>query len=351
MRLVTFLSLVLGMVAGVNGAIVELKAVKVNDVPIAPTAKVSVLPGDTIEIDIFVSDWASELSEANGYEVTLDPASFVTGDSGVLVPIRHRGLMPLFNFCASDADCVPEAHCTGSDIAIDVCLPDDGCHSDADCLADEFCTVDQVCALDVSPNEGVPQVGVFIDEDRSDFLFAGLSTFSVVSLSESPRLRLGSGLLGNVNAVDNGTLQYVGTIIVEASTADSSYGESCGAFELRVLEHPYLSYLIFGPTSHGDEYAFLIPVSMSVNVSCVVGSCCDTFAASCMEQVGDLACQEDGQVFYPDLACSNVDCGPSIIPTVSEWGLLTLTLLLLTGVKLRFGLAFAKGKSYANADF
>jgi hypothetical protein len=35
--------------------------------------------------------------------------------------------------------------------------------------------------------------------------------------------------------------------------------------------------------------------------------------------------------------CGDVTCSREPIPTVSEWGILILTLSLLTGAKLRFG--------------
>jgi hypothetical protein len=39
----------------------------------------------------------------------------------------------------------------------------------------------------------------------------------------------------------------------------------------------------------------------------------------------------------PGLCQANCTCSGAAIPTVSEWGILILTLSLLTGAKLRFG--------------
>jgi hypothetical protein len=35
--------------------------------------------------------------------------------------------------------------------------------------------------------------------------------------------------------------------------------------------------------------------------------------------------------------CAHIECRHNAIPTVSEWGLVVMTLLLLTGAKIYFG--------------
>jgi len=42
-------------------------------------------------------------------------------------------------------------------------------------------------------------------------------------------------------------------------------------------------------------------------------------------------------LFYKDTPCSEIECTHNSIPTMSQWGLAVLTLLLLIGAKVYFG--------------
>jgi hypothetical protein len=42
-------------------------------------------------------------------------------------------------------------------------------------------------------------------------------------------------------------------------------------------------------------------------------------------------------VFHKDALCSEIECSHKAIPTMSQWGLAVLTLLLLIGAKVYFG--------------
>jgi hypothetical protein len=68
------------------------------------------------------------------------------------------------------------------------------------------------------------------------------------------------------------------------------------------------------------------------------GACCDH------DPFG--GCQDDRALdecvcrkceWFEERTCAQVDCTREPIPTVSEWGLVILTLLLLTGAKIYFG--------------
>jgi IPTL-CTERM motif len=50
-----------------------------------------------------------------------------------------------------------------------------------------------------------------------------------------------------------------------------------------------------------------------------------------------MACDCNKCVWHKMLTCAQVECMHAAIPTVSQWGLVVLTLLLLTGAKVYFG--------------
>lgn len=58
------------------------------------------------------------------------------------------------------------------------------------------------------------------------------------------------------------------------------------------------------------------------------GACCDGLSGSCMDEVLPQDCQGEKQEWYKGQACQDVAC--VAIPTVSEWGLVVMTLLILT---------------------
>jgi len=69
----------------------------------------------------------------------------------------------------------------------------------------------------------------------------------------------------------------------------------------------------------------------------VPGACCDhdPFGA-CTDGVILPACDCPTCEWVKEGSCSKMDCLPTTIPTVGEWGLMVLALLLLTGAKLAF---------------
>jgi hypothetical protein len=68
------------------------------------------------------------------------------------------------------------------------------------------------------------------------------------------------------------------------------------------------------------------------------GGCCDedTFGG-CEDNVPASACNSKKSVWYKDTPCTQIECTHNPIPTVSAWGLVVLTLLLLIGAKAYFG--------------
>jgi len=78
----------------------------------------------------------------------------------------------------------------------------------------------------------------------------------------------------------------------------------------------------------------------------IPGACCnhlnpDPLAAEgiCTDGVTQSACQGDHLTWTKGVLCSSVPCDPvfQVIPTISEWGLVVLALMLLIGAKLYYG--------------
>ncbi len=69
------------------------------------------------------------------------------------------------------------------------------------------------------------------------------------------------------------------------------------------------------------------------------GACCNTATGGCNDGVTQANCAGAAQQWNPgSCAGLNPPCSPTgAIPAVSEWGLIVLTLLLLAGLKVRFG--------------
>jgi len=74
--------------------------------------------------------------------------------------------------------------------------------------------------------------------------------------------------------------------------------------------------------------------------SCIAdtGACCDHDPfGPCADDIVLSDCRCATCTWHKLQACPEIECAPTSIPTVSEWGLAVLTLLLLTGAKIYFG--------------
>jgi len=67
------------------------------------------------------------------------------------------------------------------------------------------------------------------------------------------------------------------------------------------------------------------------------GACCDESTFGGCEVLTESACNCKKCVFHKDTPCAQVVCVHNPIPTMSQWGLAVLTLLLLIGAKVYFG--------------
>jgi hypothetical protein len=75
----------------------------------------------------------------------------------------------------------------------------------------------------------------------------------------------------------------------------------------------------------------------SVECSAATGACCDVEAfGTCTDGTTAAVCDCATCVWSPLGTCAEVDCQHASIPSVSEWGIAILGLLLLIGAKIRF---------------
>ena len=85
----------------------SLEAVKINDVSITPSHSITVNPGDMIEAEIFASDWSPDGEKLSGFQVSIDRASFASGATGHIKPLGwDRPLVAL-----DDVGCFSDEHC------------------------------------------------------------------------------------------------------------------------------------------------------------------------------------------------------------------------------------------------
>lgn len=89
--------------------------------------------------------------------------------------------------------------------------------------------------------------------------------------------------------------------------------------------------------------AFLLGEECSgdIDADCgdIRGACCDhkVFDEPCREDSLVMDCACPGCEWSPKSTCDELDCRRASIPTLSDWGLITFTLLLLIGAKVAFG--------------
>ncbi len=75
------------------------------------------------------------------------------------------------------------------------------------------------------------------------------------------------------------------------------------------------------------------------------GACCDTASGRCVDGFAS-ECVGFLEAFTPGASCEDVVCEtPANVPAVSQWGMLVLVLLLLTGLTVRFGRRGSAGAS------
>jgi len=113
---------------------------------------------------------------------------------------------------------------------------------------------------------------------------------------------------------------------IGAGTTECTDGVTAGECE----ELPGPRSFLGGETCSGD-----------IDADCgdITGACCDrdAFGGECRDGVLRRDCDCTPCDWRPNERCADFTCAHAAIPTVSHWGLVIMTLLLLTGAKVAFG--------------
>jgi len=155
---------------------------------------------------------------------------------------------------------------------------------------------------------------------------------------------------------------------VEIIRGEPCLGACCDAFGCVDLEasEPCEGQSFF-PHMCGSEFADCPPVTMgaccdrlagtctettesgctgnstfSLGTHCAPGVCQPDKGACCVQTPFDASCSVTKDVdctgfFAPGSDCTNIACAPEVIPTVSEWGVVVMVLVLLVGGRVYFG--------------
>lgn len=234
----------------------------------------------TVTLEIRMSDWDPVGLKA--YEVDFDATGSTSGDAGMLMPFGWDD-PDIGTFCRDDLDCTEGQVCWNPwGMSYGVCA---------------------------GPNHH-PEDGAFIDEDRTDYVFHGIATIPLLDMHTWDHL---SGTGFRLGAI----LQFPSYVPVY--TPPPKYGatltlvvppEAAGTFtmELRPSTFLILSTLVI-------VYPELTAALITVNPAVCGNDICDSGedASSC-----------------PD------DCLPPPIPAATTWGLVVMTLLVLSVGKVVF---------------
>lgn len=304
-RLAVTVCTLLAAAGSSSAATVSLRAVQVNDTPIAPTDEVTINPGDLVVAEAFISGWDEDApgNRLMTYQLTIDGLnSYWSGEAGTLLPAGFDwpgGIV----LCDSHTDCSAEtALCPQFlDEPEEKGLCVRPCEDDVDCLDPYPICIPQKLCVGTAYN---PEAFAYTDESHEDFVFEG--TVPICAVSPWPlSMSAGCTILSGTPPLDNGGERYALTYTFEASA------DACGAFSIDFdFEQAHLNktFIIVVPSN----YVFPIaPGSgLTVNVNCPppVGACCinggaceDLTLQECNQHSG--AWQEAFGCDDPDLSC------------------------------------------------
>ncbi len=92
-------SALLPVVVEAQTTTLSLEATKINGVPLpnGKTGRIVASPGDIIEAKFWIRDWSPNGEILRSYQVTMDPAGFLSGPAGQIAPVGYDGEKPTDN--------------------------------------------------------------------------------------------------------------------------------------------------------------------------------------------------------------------------------------------------------------
>ncbi len=289
------------------GSCLSLKAVAINGSAIAPTSNVIVARGDVVEAEIWLSCWGADVGLLRAYQAVLRGRVGVeSGDNGLVLPVGWDAPLDLTP-CVSTPNCPPGTSCVGS-----------------------------MC----SGLAHFPGTGAFIDTARADFPLRDFDPLPVIGTTTLNYL-IGGLARDFTGATDDGQPKYGGTVLLEVGN------DACGEFTFDFLNTGVSSISEFFSLNAGFS---VVPGTQPLFIQTLDCDCNNNGVFDDEELATGAAsdCNENGIPDSCDIASGTSpdadgngtpdDCFIAI-PTVSEWGLAVLALLLLVAAKLRFGFA------------
>jgi hypothetical protein len=265
-RLMAFGLGVLAAGTVVEASVFSLKAVKKNEVAIAPpTASLSVLGGDKIEAEIFLSGWAGDFPPPDGvrtFQAKIDGTGYVGDPNPITNPNRNGKVIP-------DGWCAPlgKIECTLSST----------CPTDY-----PICTtapVDYGCTC-AGHN---PELGAWMTQNRSDFILFNIDGFSGIDV-QSLNYTYFKGATASIGVLDTGVPRYLGTVVLRVST------NACGTFRIGFVDDQLANYIADKANPPLQVFPTLQPLVLTV-------SDCARYLVSC----NPVHCNEDARIAHDRL--------------------------------------------------
>jgi hypothetical protein len=238
---------VLGVGLAAEGALVSIKAVSLNGNPIAATNSLTVAPGNTIGVDILVSDWVNELLVKTYQIKLLGVFGFGSGSNGTILPVGWKA--PL-----TKIPCTTPAECPSNYPLCDPAVY--GCHASGH--FPEF-----------HPTNN-PQ-GPRINTTRADFIFAppaGTSALGVDSSSLNYRFTSVAGKDAPSGVADPGVPRYAGHFFLQVGSS------ACGQFTIGTDPETFLAAADNEPRPVTSQALVLTVTNCNTQLfSCTPGHC------------------------------------------------------------------------------
>lgn len=277
-----FLGLVVSVLAGgvpALGVTFSLKAVAINGQSIQPTGHILARPGDLIECEMWITDFA-DLDGIRLYHFTIDPNGHTSGDTGVIRLLGLDAPMAMNWSCDTAEECtlrdeVSLMHCYEN--ACQLLL----CDSDLDCPGDLFC---DVACMDFYFDH---EIGYWIQRDHPRYIFKDVPHIDAVVPGLPNASMGGMTLTPNVAPSDNGQPYYGGSIALIVSDASDQLGQASGRFTFDFVLGEQFSWVVL-PSSLSD---IVIPNTEPLIVDVVtdapgtMGACC-RWNRTCEETTG-----------------------------------------------------------------